>query len=117
MDSGEVGVIGLDARIGRLAKLLGRERMDEADFVAVGREELLRHLMITTGPLDGDNEVAQIVLVAGRLELGTGGIEFRSIMFDRRGWDEDLTVEVTQHPLEAGFGTVDADDAEVFGPN
>ena len=36
-------------------------------------------------------------------------------MGDGGGRDEDVAVEVGEHPLGAGLGTVEADDAEVLG--
>ncbi len=36
-------------------------------------------------------------------------------MFDRSWFDDDLAVEVAQHPFGSAFGAVDRDDAEVFG--
>src|SRR5262245_23981903 len=115
MDGGQVGVVGLDARIGGGAILLGGEGMDEADLDAAGGEEALGNVVITTGAFDGHDEVAQLVLLPGGLKLGQGEVEFGTIEFDGVRWDEDATREVAQHPLEASPGTVDADDAEVFG--
>ncbi|MBP87447.1 MAG: hypothetical protein CMJ64_12105 [Planctomycetaceae bacterium] len=38
-------------------------------------------------------------------------------MFDGSRFDDDLTVEVTQHPFGSSFGAIDGDDAEVFWPD
>jgi catechol 2,3-dioxygenase-like lactoylglutathione lyase family enzyme len=55
MNGGQVRVVGLDAGIDTLAKLLGRKRTDQADVGAPGGEVPLWHLVIAARPLDGDD--------------------------------------------------------------
>jgi hypothetical protein len=55
MDGGEVGLVGLVAGIGRLAKLLGGEGVDDADLEARGGEGGLDDMVTASGPLDGDS--------------------------------------------------------------
>jgi len=78
---------------------------------------VLQDLVILAGPLDRHDQIAQPMLPAGGLESGDGEVQFRPVVLDRSREDEDLAVEVAQHPLEARLGTIDADDAEMLGPD
>ena len=49
------------------------------------------------------------------MKLTQGEGAFRTVEFDRARQEQDATREVAPHPLEACPGTVDANDAEVFG--
>ncbi len=53
MDGGEIGVIGLVAGVGGLPKLLGRERVDDADLEP-GLAKALDGAVIAACALDGD---------------------------------------------------------------
>jgi hypothetical protein len=76
---------------------------------------MARDVVVAAGPLHGDEHVAQIVRPACVLELGHGGVEFDTVVCHFRGRHEASAVIITEHPLEAGLGAIDADDAEVFG--
>ena len=39
------------------------------------------------------------------------------VVLDERGIDQHFAVEVAEHPLGPGLGTVDGDDAKVLRPN
>ncbi len=54
-------------------------------------------------------------LVQGLVEEPHGVLQSGLIMLDDGGWDEDPAVEVGEHDLGAGLGTVDAEDAEMLG--
>ena len=47
----------------------------------------------------------------------THGLEARPGVLDDGGGYEDAAVEVGEHPLGAGLGAVDGDDAEVLRPD
>ena len=91
--------------------------MNETNFVAMGREESLGNVVITPGAFDGDNQIAQVVLLARGLKLGQREIQFRTIVFDGSRWDKNFAVEIAKHPLEARLGAIDTDDTEMLGPN
>jgi hypothetical protein len=116
VDGGQVGVVGLVAGIGRLAKSFGSERVDDPDLEPGGGERAPRREVIASGPLDGDNQVSQMTIGDGLPELCEGGVEVGPGVLDDGGRNECLTIEVGQHPFRAVLGTVDADDAEVLGP-
>ena len=65
MVRGQVVVVGLVAGVGRLAKLLGGERLQHADLVTGGGERALRRQMIVAGPFDRHEQVHQSVLGLG----------------------------------------------------
>jgi hypothetical protein len=71
--------------------------------------------MIRAGLLDGDDEVAEVVLGDGPPELVDGGVESRACVLDCGQRDEDAAVEVGEQPGGAGLGAVDGDDAEGLG--
>jgi hypothetical protein len=115
MDGAEVGVVGLVARIDRLAVLLGNEGMENACLEAGGGEGALHQAVIASGAFDGDEAIAELMLGEGMSDLGHGVVEFGSVVGDRGGRDEDAAIEIGEEELGAEFGTVEADDAEVFG--
>ena len=115
MDGGQVGVVGLVAGIDGLAILLGDEGMEDARLEAGGGEGALDEAVIAAGAFDGDEAVAELVVGEGVADLGDGGVEVGTVVGDGGGWDEDAAVEVGEEELGAGLGTVEADDAEVFG--
>src|ERR1700736_6605594 len=92
-DGGDVGVIGFVVRVGGLAVLLGGEGMDEACLEAGLAEGLLDGPMIFAGAFDGDDEVAEVVLLASLTDAVAGGEEV----------------------VGARLGAIDGDNAEVFG--
>jgi len=72
--------------------------------------------MITAGTFHRHQAV---VKTAGRQylpDLSNRPIQTGAVVFDD-GWrDDDVAVEVTQHPFGPGLGTIDTDNAEVLGP-
>ena len=114
LDGGQVGVVGLVAGVGGEAELLGGEGMDDAGLEAGGGEGALDRPVIVAGALDGDDEVAEVV---GRRRPGGPGRRRRrgpAVMLDGGGWNEDVAIEIGEHPFGAGLGTIDGDDAEVL---
>ena len=91
--------------------------MDEANIVTRGCEQVLGDLVITACPFNGHNQITQVVFLAGGVELRDRGVQFRSIVLDRGRPNENPTIEIAQHPFEARFRAIDADDAEVFRPD
>ena len=71
--------------------------------------------------LDGDDRVGQSFGLARRGDLLRHGLQSTCRMLDLRRLDDDLTVEVAEHPLGPAFGTVDGtvdgDDPEPFRPD
>jgi hypothetical protein len=114
-EGGPVGVIGLVAGVGRLAVLLGREGMDQAGLEAGLAEGELDRTMLFAGAFEGDHEVAQVVLADGLPEAIDGGLEVAALGGQGRGFEQDAAVAVGQEVAGAGLGTVDGDDAKVFG--
>ena len=115
MDGGQVGVVGLVAGIDGLAILLGDEGMEDACLEAGGGEGALHEAVIASGAFDGDEAVVELVRGEGLADLGDGGVESGAVVGDGGGRDEDAAVEVGEEELGACLGTVEADDAEVFG--
>lgn len=74
-------------------------------------------MVIATSPFDRHDQITQIVLTPSCLQLGECQVEFRSILFDHRGRDEDIAIEVAEHPLETSLGAIHADDPEMVGTN
>ena len=115
MDGDQIGVVGLVAGVGGLAELLGGEGMDEADLEAAFDEGVLGNVMVAAGPLDGDDDVLEVMLLHGSANLGDHGLQFGAVVADDGGRDEQLAVEVGELPFGAELGAIDADDAKVFG--
>jgi hypothetical protein len=102
LDSRQVGVIGLVARVLGLAELLGREGMDHARLQARRREGALHDTVVTTGSLDGDPEIMQFVGRQCLTELDEGLVQRNAVLLDR-GWGyHDSTEEVAEHPHGCG---------------
>jgi len=86
MNGGEIGVVGLVTGIARLAQTAGRKRVDDARLEAGGREGAADDVMVAAGAFDGDDEVAEIVLLHGLAELLDGSVEGgTAVLDDRRG--------------------------------
>jgi hypothetical protein len=71
--------------------------------------------MVAAGPLHGDDEIVELVLLDRLPEPLDGGPEAGLGVRDLDGFDQDLAEEVGEHPLGPGLGAVDTDDAEVLG--
>jgi hypothetical protein len=115
VQGGEVGVVGLDAGIDRLSILLGDEGMEDACLEAGGGEGALDETMVTTGAFDGDDAIEELVLGEGLACDGDGVVECGLVVRDRRGRDEDTSVEVGEEEFGVPFAAVKAEDAEVLG--
>lgn len=88
--------------------------MDEPRFAAGFSEGTLHGSMIRAGHFDRDDVIADVMLFTRVTELCGGELQLSFLMLDL-GWpDEDLSVEVTEHPLGSCLGTIDRDDAKAF---
>src|ERR1700736_424296 len=114
-DGGDVGVIGFVVRVGGLAVLLGGEGMDEACLEAGLAEGLLDGPMIFAGAFDGDDEVAEVVLLASLTDAVAGGLEVAARVVHGVRFEEGVAVEVGEEVVGARLGAIDGDNAEVFG--
>jgi hypothetical protein len=85
LDGGEVGVIGLVAGVGRQAELLGGQRMDDAGLAPGGDGGALDRGVVVAGSLDGDDEVAEVVLGQGAADGGGEFAEAVPRMLERGG--------------------------------
>jgi len=72
-------------------------------------------LVVAAGALDGDAEVAEVVVGDGLAEPGEGLVKGRAVVVHGGGRHEEGAVEVGEHPLGAGLGGIDGGDAEVRG--
>jgi hypothetical protein len=115
VEGGQVGVIGLGAGVDGLAVLLGDEGVQDACLEAGGGEGPLDEAVIAAGTFDGHQAIAELVGGEGVPDLGDGGVEVGAVVGDGGGRQEDAAVEVGEEELGPRLGTVDADDAEVFG--
>jgi hypothetical protein len=102
-------------RIRALAEVLAGEGMDRAHVGHHAGKGIPGDVVVAAGPLDRDQHVAQVVRPARFLELGHGGLKFDAVVGHRGGWHEDIAVKITEHPLKAGLGAIDPDNAEMFG--
>ncbi len=114
MDGREIGVIGLPVGVCRLAKLLGRERMDDADLEARGRECAFGRVMEFPGALDDNDDVFDLTDVDLSPDRLDGLLEALGVVLELSGIDEDRAVEIGHHPLGPALRGVDGDDGEVF---
>jgi hypothetical protein len=117
LDGAEVGVVGLVLGIGGEAELLGGQGMDDAGLEAGGGGGALDRQVIVAGPLDGDDEIAKIMVRHALADSGHEVVESLAGMLDDGGLNEDVSREISEHRFGAGLGTVDGDDAEVLGPD
>src|SRR5229473_4959237 len=92
----------------------GGEGMDDADLVAGGGKGLANDVVVTAGAFDGDDQVVQRMKLLGLTQASDGGLQVGAIMFDDEGRDQDVAKKVAQHPLGAGLGAIDTDDAEML---
>jgi hypothetical protein len=109
-----VGPIGLGIVLRGLAVMAGDRGVDDAGVEAGDGEGALHRAMIAAGLLDGDDQVAEVVLGDGAAEVVDGGVESRAGVLDGGEGDEDAAVEVGEQPGGAGLGAVDGDDTEVL---
>jgi hypothetical protein len=98
-----------------LAILLGDEGVEDARLEAGGGEGALDEAMIAAGAFDGDEAVEDVVFGEGLTHLDDGGVKCGTRVFDGGGRNQDAAVEISEQQLGANLGTVETDDAEVFG--
>ena len=117
MDGGQVGVVGFVAGIDGLAILLGDEGVQDARLEAGGGEGALDDLVIASGAFDGDDAIVELMCGKCLADLCDGGVELGAVVGNVGGRNEDTAVEVSEEELGTDLGAVEADDAEVFGPD
>jgi hypothetical protein len=74
-------------------------------------------VVITAGAFNGNEAIVNAMLLTSRDETGHRAIEFRPIVSDLGARNQDVAVEIGEHPFGPRLGTIDADDAEVLGAN
>ena len=89
--------------------------MEDARLEAGGGEGALDEAMIAAGAFDGDEAVKDVVFGEGMTHLSDRRVESGPRVLDEGGRDQDAAVEIGEQQLGADLGTVEADDAEVFG--
>ena len=114
-DSFQVGIVGLLVGMSSVTEVAGDHGVDNPHIKTSGREGPLDRLVITPGALHDHDQILELVGSHGLADLGEGMIERVAAMVQDRGSDQNLAVEVDEHPLGAGLGTIDGDDAEVLG--
>lgn len=117
MDGEQIGIIGLVAGIDRSTELLGGIGVDDTGLEASLAESSQDVLMEATGAFDGHEAVVDLVAGEGSTDQSRSSVELRLLVFNRGGWDENAAVEIGEHEFGTGLGTIEADDAEVFGSN
>jgi hypothetical protein len=115
LDGGEVGVVGLVAGVGREPELAGGQGVDDAGLEPGGDGGALDRGVVVAGALDGDDEVAEVVIGHGPADAGGEVGEPAAGVLDGGRFDEDVPIEIGEHPFGAGLGAIDGDDAEVLG--
>src|SRR5262249_45055322 len=73
------------------------------------------YVVIAARALDGHDQVAQVVAGHRLTHHRDGTCESGVGMGHLRRWDEYIAIEVAEHELGAGLGTIHADDAEMLG--
>jgi hypothetical protein len=91
--------------------------VDDAGLEPGGDGGALDRGVVVAGALDGDDEVAEVVIGHGLANAGREVGERLAGMLDRRRVDEDVAIEIGEHPFGPGLDTIDGDDAEVLGAN
>ena len=114
-DGLEVGLVGLVAGVIRQAELAGGQGMDDAGLEPGGVGDALDRQVIVAGALDGDDEIAEVMVGHGARDAGDEVVEPLTGMLDDGGVDEDVAIEIGEHPFGSGLGAIDGDDTEVLG--
>jgi hypothetical protein len=117
MNGGEVIVIRLTIGIAGLAELLGSEGMHDTRFQTSLLKSAEDEFVIPTRALDGDDQVTKVVLAHNVSDLRDRGGESGPVMLDHDRRNEDVSIEIGEHPFGTGLRTVHADDAESLGPD
>ena len=116
-DAFQVVVIGLVVGVRREAIMPRGKGMDQTGLAAGLAKGALHGTVVGAGHLHGHDVILQC-RAAGSLR-GVAGGQFQrgALVFHDGRRDEYLAVEVAEHPLRAGFGTIYGDDAEAFRPD
>src|SRR5271168_2795765 len=109
VDCRKVGVVGFVARIGGLAKLLGGIGMKDANLESRAGEGALDRAVVAPRPLDDDDQVFDAVSFRDVADLLYGRLEAGLVVVDGGRFQEDPTVEVSEHHLGASLGAIDAE--------
>jgi len=110
----EINVVGLDTGMIDLTKLLGGEGMHYASIEACPAKATLDGRVIVARAFDGDEHVAETVLLNGLTDALEHALHSGSgVLHDGRR-HENLGIEIREHPLRACLGAVDSDDPEAF---
>ena len=115
-DGRQIGVVGLVARIGGLAVMLGGQRMNEACVKVGAAKGMVDQLMISAGPFDGDDEITQLMDAHGLPYSCDGSVQIFLSVQHRRRLDQDVAIKITEQILGPPLGTIDADDAKMLRP-
>src|SRR5262249_6455166 len=94
VDRVQVGIVGLVARVDRLAILLGDEGVHNARLEISAGEAALDDAVITARAFDGHEAIAEVVASEGALDLSDGVREAVLVMLDDGGWNEHSSIEV-----------------------
>jgi hypothetical protein len=70
--------------------------------------------MIASGAFNGDEAIAELVMIEGEADLGYGAVKVGAIVSHPGRWDEDPPIEIGQEEFGADLGRVKADDAKMF---
>jgi len=117
MNGGEIIVVSFAVGIARLPERLGSEGMHDTRLEAGLLKSTQDKFVISTGALDSDDQITKVVLAHGVSDARDGGIESGTVVLDQSGRNEDVSIEIGEHPFGTGFGTVHADDAESLRPD
>jgi hypothetical protein len=110
----QVGVVGFIARVGGLAVLFSRVRMEDADLEACLGEGALDRPVVASGPLDHDDHVLDLVPSLRVAHLFYRRFEARPVVLDYGWLQEHAAIEVGQHHLGAILGAIDTKDREML---
>ena len=113
-DRFEIIVIRFTIRMQWSPVVLGGEGMDCSCIEASLAKGTLYRPMIDSGHLDGDDGVGDIVLLASGLHPVRHRFKSERVMFNDGGFDDDLAIEVAEHPLGTLLRAIYGDDPEVL---
>lgn len=115
--SGPVGVVGLVAGVGGLARRLDGAGMDQAGLAAGLTEGLLHGPVVRARAFEGDDAVLEVVPLHGLADAVAGGLAVAAVVGQGGRFEQDAAREVGEAVARTGLGTVDGDDAEMLGPD
>ena len=110
----QIVIVGLVTRMLGLPELSGGEGMDDACFITGIAKGALHEAMVVARAFDGDEEIGQCEPGSRGAERLDGLTERRRRVLDSGRWEQHMTIEVTEHPARALFGTVHGNDTEAF---